>query len=151
MIRAEEVYYLDTSALVKRYVEEPGSDAVDRVFRDAYRGVGVLSFSYWNLAEAAVVFDRYSRTLRLDPRRLVRDMLRESVTLSRLRRLLIVSVSPAILRSSIELVLRYHIYVADALQVASARSVGSSTLVTGDRELAKVAEAEGLRALYVGG
>lgn len=136
---------------MKRYVEEPGSDAVDRVFRDAYRGVGVLSFSYWNLAEAAVVFDRYSRTLRLDPRRLVRDMLRESVTLSRLRRLLIVSVSPAILRSSIELVLRYHIYAADALQVASTRSVGSSTLVTGDRELAKVAEAEGLRALYVGG
>ena len=28
---AEEICYLDTSALVKRYVEEPGSESVDAV------------------------------------------------------------------------------------------------------------------------
>jgi predicted nucleic acid-binding protein len=147
---AEEVYYLDTSALVKRYVEEPGSETVDAIYADAYRGVKALSFSYWNIAEAAVVFDRYARRLGLDARKVVRGMLREATTLSRLHRLLVVGVSPSILRASIELVLKHHIYVADALQVASAKGVGSSKVVTGDRVLASVAEAEGLKALYVG-
>jgi predicted nucleic acid-binding protein len=50
--KAEETCYLDTSALVKRYVEEPGSETVDTIYRDTYRGVKRLSFSYWNIAES---------------------------------------------------------------------------------------------------
>jgi hypothetical protein len=42
---SREIYYLDTSALVKRYVVEPGSEVVDMVFRDAYRGLAVVSYS----------------------------------------------------------------------------------------------------------
>lgn len=148
--RAEEIYYLDTSALVKRYVEEAGSEVVDSIYECAYKGVKTLSFSYWNIAEAVVVFDKYARKLGLDAGRVVRDMLGEFMTLSRLHRLVVVSVSPSILRSSIELVLKHHIYVADALQIASAKKVNSSIVVTGDKELASIAEAEGLKTLYVG-
>jgi len=115
--RSEEVYYLDTSALVKRYVEEPGSRVVDEIYRSAYKGVAVLAFSYWNIAEAAVVFDKYERKLGLEARELLRNLLRESATLSRLRRLVLVSVSPSLLQASVKLVLKHHIYVADALQV----------------------------------
>ena len=150
MSRVEEIYYLDTSALVKRYVEEPGSETVDGIYEDAYRGIKALSFSYWNIAEAVAVFDKYARKLGLDAKRMVRDMLRESMTLSRLHRLVVVSVSPPVLRASIELVLKHHIYVADALQIASAKKVDSSTVVTGDRELVGIAETEGLKTLYVG-
>jgi predicted nucleic acid-binding protein len=148
--RAEEIYYLDTSALVKRYVEEPGSVTVDGIYGDAYRGVKTLSFSFWNIAEAVVVFDKYAVKSGLDAKKVVKDMLRESMTLSRLHRLVVVSVSPPVLRASIELLLKRHIYVADALQIASARKVNSSTVVTGDRELVSIAEAEGLKTLYVG-
>jgi predicted nucleic acid-binding protein len=49
---SREIYYLDTSALVKRYVVEPGSEAVDMVFRDTYRGLTAVSRSSWNIAEA---------------------------------------------------------------------------------------------------
>ena len=38
MNRNEEIYYLDTSALVKRYVEEVGSEVVDSIYGYAYRG-----------------------------------------------------------------------------------------------------------------
>jgi predicted nucleic acid-binding protein len=58
--RAEEIYYLDTSTLVKRYFEEPGSENVDSMYGDAYRSVKTLSFSYWNIADAVVVFDKYA-------------------------------------------------------------------------------------------
>jgi len=148
--KAEEICYLDTSALVKRYVEEPGSEVVDDIYEDAYRGVKTLSFSYWNIAESVVVFGKYARMLGLDVKRVMRDMLGEFTTLSRLHRLVVISVSPSILRTSIELVLKHHIYVADALQIASAKKANSSIMVTGDRELVNIAEAEGLKTLYVG-
>lgn len=77
-------------------------------------------------------------------------MLRESMTLSRLHRLVVVGVSPSLLRTSLELVLKHHVYVADALQIASAKKVNSSMVVAGDRELVSIAEAEGLKTLYVG-
>jgi hypothetical protein len=53
----------------------------------------VLSFSHRNVAEAALVFGRYARRLGLDAWKVVRDMLREAMTLSRLHRLLVVGVS----------------------------------------------------------
>ncbi|MFZ8854710.1 MAG: type II toxin-antitoxin system VapC family toxin [Thermofilaceae archaeon] len=145
-----EIYYLDTSAIVKRYVEEEGSDAVDEVYRGAYRGVKVLALSSWNLAEAVVVFDKYSRRIGLNAREATKKMMRETATLSRLHRLLIIGVSPFLLRASIELVLKYHIYVADALQIVSAKKANSSLIVTGDRKLVSIAGAEGLECLYVG-
>jgi len=151
MVADNELCYLDTSAIVKRYVEEEGSDVVDEIYRGAYRGVKVLAFSNWNLAEAVVVFDKYSKRIGLNATEFVKNMLGETATLSRLRRLFIIGVSPSLLRASIGLVLKYHIYVADALQIVSAKKVNSSLIVTADRRLVSVAEAEGLECLYVGG
>lgn len=149
MRRGEDVYYLDTSALVKRYVEEPGSETVDRIYSEAYRGVAVVAFSYWNIAEAAVVFDKYKRRLGLDAGSLLKTLLREVKTLSRLNRVVVVGISPSILKSAVKLVLNHHIYVADAIQIASAHRSGSSRFVTGDKALATVAEVEGLEVIHI--
>ncbi len=147
----DEVYYLDTSALVKRYVsEEVGSDVVDNIFSNAYRGLNVLTFSYWNIAESAVVFDKYERRLGLDARNLLRNLLREVRTLTKLHRVIIVGMSPLIIREAVKLVFKHHIYVADALQVASALKSSSTKFVTGDKGLANVAKIEGLKTLYLG-
>ncbi|OYT56511.1 MAG: VapC toxin family PIN domain ribonuclease [Desulfurococcales archaeon ex4484_217_2] len=149
MVRSEEVYYLDTSALVKRYVSEPGSDVVDSLFSSAYRGVAVLSLSYWNIVEAAVVFDRYGRELGLNAKNLTRNLLRELKTLSKLQRLIVVGVSPSIFRETIRLILKHHIYVADALQIVSATKSRSNRFATGDKKLVHIAEAEGLKTLLL--
>ena len=146
----EEAYYLDTSALVKRYVAESGSSVVDEIFGGVYRGMGILTFSYWNIAEAVVVFDKYERRLGLKARELLRNLLREVKTLSNLHRIIIIDVTPSILRTTIKLILKYHVYVADALQVASAISSKSNKFVTGDKDLARIAETEGLETIYVG-
>lgn len=150
MVEAEEVYYLDTSALVKRYVTELGSDVVDGIFSSAYRGVSMISLSYWNIAEATVVFDKYERRFDLDAKKLLRSLLREMKTLTRLHRLIVIGVSPSILREAVKLVLKHHIYVADALQITSAITSKSTTFTTGDRDLAEIAKAEGLKAMYLG-
>jgi len=150
MTLSEEIYYLDTSALVKRYVSEPGSNVVDSIFSKCYRGLSKISFSYWNVAEAAVVFDKYERRLGLNAKELLRNLLREMRTLAKLHRLIVVEIGPRILKETIKLALKHHIYVADSLQIASAIKAGSSIFVTGDRALARIAETENLKAIYVG-
>ena len=146
---SREIYYLDTSALVKRYVLEPGSEVVDMIFRDAYRGLAMISCSSWNIAEAALVFDKYGRILGLNTRELMRNMMRELRILSRLHMLRLIGVTPTIIRNSIQLIYKHHIYVADALQVSSAKTINSSKFLTGDKKLAKIAEQEGLQVIYV--
>jgi predicted nucleic acid-binding protein len=56
--------YRDSSALVKRYVQEPGTTAVDIIFDRAPVGAITIATSVWNLGEAVGVFD-YRRRRRL--------------------------------------------------------------------------------------
>ena len=51
--------YLDTSALVKRYVEERGTGVIDRLYEETEAGRATTSFSIWNMGEAFGVLDRY--------------------------------------------------------------------------------------------
>ena len=143
-------YYLDTSALVKRYVEEPGSRIMDNLFNEAYRGVSIIVFSYWNIGEAAFVFDKYSRrNPGINPTKQIRDLIREAKTLINLNKVIITGMTPQILIDSIKYVLKHYIYLADALQMASAKYSYSNVFVTGDRKLSRIAEREGLKPLII--
>ncbi|MEM4606535.1 MAG: type II toxin-antitoxin system VapC family toxin, partial [Thermofilaceae archaeon] len=53
--------YLDSSAIVKRYVEERGSTIVRKVYREAYSGSATLTVSAWNIGEVLGVFNKYRR------------------------------------------------------------------------------------------
>ncbi|MEM2051177.1 MAG: type II toxin-antitoxin system VapC family toxin [Thermoproteota archaeon] len=139
-----ELYYLDTSAVVKRYVKERGSQMVDDLFSRAHKGSVVIVLSYWNVGEAAVVFDKYGEKLGLKSTEVFRTMLRELRMLLRARSAIMVNVTPKIVRESLKLVFKHHLYVADAIQIASAKQVGARILVTGDVKLAEASMTEGL-------
>jgi predicted nucleic acid-binding protein len=55
-----------------------------------------------------------------------------------------------ILRGSIAVVLRHHMYVVDALQIATCKYVRRETLYTADKELAEVAETENVASVLLG-
>ena len=74
----------------------------------------ILSISYWNIAEIVVVFDKYERILGLNAKNLLKNFLREAKILRKLYRFKIIGVSPPLLRETIKLILKYHIYAADA-------------------------------------
>ena len=57
----ERIVYLDSSAIVKRYIREPGSDAVRKVYLKAYSGEVILSLSVWNIGEVLGAFDKARR------------------------------------------------------------------------------------------
>jgi len=88
--------------------------------------------------------------LGLNAKDLLKNFLSETKILRRLYRLKIIGVSPPLLRETIKLILRYHIYAADALQIASAKTVKSTAFATGDKKLVSIAEKEGLKAIFTG-
>ncbi|MEM1555672.1 MAG: type II toxin-antitoxin system VapC family toxin [Desulfurococcaceae archaeon] len=57
----EKVVYLDSSVIIKRYIEEPGSKYIRQLYIQAYNGLIKISFSFWNISEVLGVLDK-SRT-----------------------------------------------------------------------------------------
>ncbi len=141
--------YLDSSALAKRYVEEEGSDKMDRIFEAAEKGEESVFFSTWNVGELAVVFDKYEREGLLEAKRVMMTFLEEMKRLGKSRAAEMVPVSGSVIAQAVTLTFKHHIYVADALQVISCRTVTDAEFVTADRRLAGIAKDEGLKVTIV--
>ena len=55
------IVYLDSSAIVKRYVLEEGTGIVQDAYSKALQGETKMAFSVWNVGEALGVLDIYRR------------------------------------------------------------------------------------------
>ncbi len=132
--------YLDTSAIVKRYVEEKGTDVVDNYFERSYKNDVVLVFSHFNVGECAVVFDKYERKGLIDAKETFKTMINELYVLAKLGNLILVPVSYDIIKASIEYVFKFHIYIADAIQLASFKKENCDEFLTFDERLKRIFE-----------
>ena len=144
--------YLDSSAIVKRYVSEPGSSAVDLVFDKCWLGELSITTSIWNIGEVLGVFDirRRRRWLSEDEfRNVLRNFTGEVIRLLRLKVLEIFPVTTPILIESWPLILGEHIYEADALQIQTCIFSDSNVLLSADKELINVALRTGIKAVNV--
>jgi len=112
-----------------------------------------IAFSIWNIGEVLGALNKYYRRgwLSRDKYEIARvQFLWETVRLLKLRILRIVPVKTKLLINCLPLVEKHQLYIAGALQLVTAKYVGAEVLYTGDRGLAKVAELEGLKSLYLG-
>ena len=142
--------YLDTSAIVKRYVSESGSKQIDDIFIRSSSGADFIVLSYWNIGEAAVVFNKMSRKMKGHSEiETMSLMLNEFLDLARLQSISIIDVSQVLIRAAIGFVFKHHIYIADALQIAVAKSESVDLFISADGKLIEAASNEGLRTLYV--
>ncbi|MEM0481275.1 MAG: type II toxin-antitoxin system VapC family toxin [Nitrososphaerota archaeon] len=148
----EKIIYLDTSAIVKRYVEEPGGDVVRSLYRNAYDGEIKLAFSTWNVGEVLGVFDRalmMGRINREDHATARKRFLIELNRLTRLGALTLIHLKVSILKEAWKLIEKYHIYQADALQITSAKALNAEQIVVSDKKLCELSLREGLNTLCV--
>ena len=76
-------------------------------------------------------------------------MLNEFLDLARLQSISIIDVSQVLIRAAIGFVFKHHIYIADALQIAVAKSESVDLFISADGKLIEAASNEGLRTLYV--
>ena len=136
--------YLDTSAIVKRYVIEEESQQVDTIYNKAHSGQIKIGFSIWNIGEVAVVLDKYEkRGILRNPKTVFSKFIGETRLLIKLNQLKLIPLNIKIIIKAIEYVFKHGIYVADAVQLASAKEFDG--FLTYDKRLIQVAEAEGLK------
>ena len=141
------IYFLDTSALVKRYVTEPGSAEVRGLFRRKRR-IAVVRIASAELAAAVARQHREGA---------VTEVTRDAI-LARLHRdfgqMTVVEVRAAMLARVPPLVVRWPLRGYDAVQLAAALTLhatgASTTLWSSDGNLVAAARAEGLRATEIG-
>ncbi|HII61544.1 type II toxin-antitoxin system VapC family toxin [Pyrococcus horikoshii] len=149
---SEKVIYLDSSAIIKRYIREENSDRMVELYTQAYQGDIKLAFSLWNIGEVLGAFDRAKRIKRIDVETYELARLRFLSEILRMKRLGILKIIPlysSILIGSWELLEKYHIYQADAIQIESARRVNASEFYTADKRLHQVALSEDLNSFLI--
>lgn len=138
------IHYLDTSALVKRYVSEPGAGRVRALFR---RGKIVTARIAY--AELAATVARLGREGRLDEaeRAALFDRLDADFAA-----MAVVEIRPGLMRRIPALVTRQPLRGCDAVHLAAAllvREQGAAVQFwSADGRLVRAAAAEGLRATH---
>jgi len=141
------IYFLDTSALVKRYVAEPGSTQVRSLFGRRKR----VAISRLAWAEVAAATARRARegTLSLEQRERIVTRLEQDLST-----LTVVEIRAATLASVPGLCARHPLRAYDAVQLAAAlvlrQAASAVDFWTTDAALGMAARGEGLRATRLG-
>lgn len=130
--------YLDTSAMAKRYLDEPGSGTVSDRYRNAWDGKDILFLSIWNMGEFIDILTRKGRTGELNPAEsseIMKDFQGEMIGLRRKRAVVVVPMTNALIERSWETAIREKIYMPDALQIVTALDRHCDILFSGDSSL----------------
>ncbi|MBS7609619.1 type II toxin-antitoxin system VapC family toxin [Candidatus Bathyarchaeota archaeon] len=125
---------------------EEYSDRVDELYGESHAGRVRIGFSVWNIGEVAVVLDKYEKREIIEDARIVfTRFIGESRLLVKLNQLKLIPLSFKVVTEAVNYVFKYGIYVADAVQLASAEEFGA--FLTYDKKLAQIARIEGLNVI----
>jgi len=137
-------YFFDTSALVKRYHSEDGTERVDQVFSEAD---GPLIISNITIAEFTSAFARKSRDGFIDEKTLRYCL--SSFSTDLLMEFWIIDLERAHIFNSRDLIIGHGLRALDGLQLAAALSLKElkPVFVCSDKRLLDAAFKEGLEVL----
>ena len=137
--------FFDTSALVKRYHDEPGTETVDALIEG---GDGIV-ISSLAIVETASAFRRKYNRGHVEKESM--EQLLAAFFQEALEDFQIIPMEESIVQFSFDLVLDDDLRTLDSLQLAAALSIGADgenvTFVSADMELISIAESRGLAAL----
>ena len=137
--------FFDTSALAKRYAEEPGTETVDQLVDAADSTIVITSLSIVELASALRRKQNRGVLSKSDVDGLITAFFRESLT-----DFTIVALNETRFERALDLVLADNLRTLDSLQLAAALDVAgdlAASFVCADRHLLTVAEAHGLETI----
>jgi uncharacterized protein len=144
--------YLDSSAIVKRYVREKGTDSANLIFLKSDTKEISICFSFWNIGESIGVLDQYSQRnwiTKQQHEQAVKSFAAECVRLLAMDALHIVPVDSFALSECWNLIEKYHIYEAESLQIVSAKRSESDLFLSADRLLLRAAEEENIECVNI--
>jgi predicted nucleic acid-binding protein len=137
-----EYLFFDTSALVKRYYEEDGSENVDELIEDEDSTVVITSLS---IIEATSAFRRKYNQGEIEQDRM--DQLLSTFFEEAIDEFVIVPIEESFMKYSFDLILTEDLRTLDSLQLSAALTVNQENLkfISADKKLNAVAEEQGLK------
>lgn len=140
------VLFFDTSALVKRYYDEEGTEKIDELVESEDSQVVISSLS---IIETTSAFKRKQNRGNISEEDV--DQLLSSFFQEALDEFVIVPLEESSLQFSFDLVLKQDLRTLDSLQLSTATTVSQETdefsFVCADSELASTGEANGLSVI----
>ncbi len=141
------IYYLDTSALIKRYHREMGTEKVNQLFEEILVRKSDAFISYLGVLEAVSAITRHKKELGSSYSKVMKGVLMEvSENLS------IIPIDDEVVTTSMKMVLTHNIRSLDAIHLATAVIIKSYLnkeiiFISSDKELLNAAEIEGFKVL----
>ena len=142
--------YIDTSAFVKRYHSEEGSDVVNRIFEDARNGVKSIVISLWVVSETINALDKHylrGEIPKDEFKKVLAAIFNDIEKGIECRYIQVVDIHREILGASWEYITNDHISAGDALHIATALYAGCDEFMAADKKLLKIAESKGLKPI----
>jgi predicted nucleic acid-binding protein len=134
--------FFDSSALVKRYAEEPGSERVEALCQQST----ALAVSVICLPEMISTLCRLRREATLTPSQYART---KQVLLEDLADVTVCNLTPSVIRQSIHLLETNVLRAMDALHIGCALEWGAEAFVSSDRRQVEAAKRAGLQVIGV--
>jgi predicted nucleic acid-binding protein len=137
-------YFFDTSALVKRYHSEKGTEAIDRIFSENDKAVVISSICITEMVSALSRKKEEKAISKEDLDAALSRFFHDAI-----KEFLILELDDGHIKDSIVLVLKRSLRTLDALQLAVAIGLKdvNPVFVCADKKLVSVAEKEGLKAI----
>jgi predicted nucleic acid-binding protein len=131
---------------------EPGTDTTDIIFDKAEAGELTITVSLWNIGEALGVLDEKRRKGWLTEKEFkvaLNSFAEELVKLVRLKTLEVIPMLTPILIDTWSILMNYHIYEADALQITTCLHNKNNALISSDEKLVETSRKTGLQAFHL--
>jgi len=144
--------YLDTSAYLKEFSPETGSETISKLFSACESGKIVLVTSQWTLSESIAAIDKKHRRgdLSLEERGLViATLLSKTMELAEKGNLILVPIKPQLVQASWRITLERHVSADDSIHLISAIVTLCQIFVAADDYLIERAREEGFESFDV--
>lgn len=144
--------YLDSSAYIKEFSREKGSEPVEKIFEAYSEGKIDIATSQWTIGESVAAIDRKKRRGEItdeEMRDCMASVLGRSYELAQNEKFNIVPVRPELVTASLKYVTIHHISADDALQLFSAIVSLCEIFVAADVHLVNAAKKEGFESYNI--
>ena len=135
--------YLDTSAFVKNYHTEKGSDEIESIFEDAKNGKYTLVMSIWVISETINALDKHRMRKELTQKELnkiVGTILSDISDLMDNNIVEIIDIETELLKVSWEFIINEHLSCSDSMHLVTALQKNCDLFLAADQYLVKIAK-----------
>jgi len=135
--------YLDTSAFVKNYHTEQGSDRIELIFEHAKKGKCSLFMSIWGISETINALDKHRMRNEItqdELNKIVGTILSDISELMDKNILEIIDIETELLKMSWEFIINEHLSCSDSLHLVTALQKNCDIFLAADRNFIKIAK-----------